>query len=117
MRRFRDDDSGQLILIACVSVAAAIVLISTYEFSSLSAGENSINRENLNSYYYYGSIRETYNQTYLQSNYTIFEKDLKKFAIMHGYSVDFVCNGGNNKTILFVDKDINIREELIGGCT
>jgi hypothetical protein len=34
---------------------------------------------------------------------------------MHGYSVDFVCNVSENKTIiLFVDKDINIREELEG---
>lgn len=115
MRRLTDDDSGQLILIACVSVAAAIVLISIYEFSTLSAGEDSINRENLNSYYYYGSIRETYNQTYLLTNHTVFETDLKKFALMHGYSVDFVCTGVN-KTIIFVDKDIKIQEELIGGC-
>jgi hypothetical protein len=117
VRRFTDDDSGQLILIACVSVAAAIVLISIYEYSTLSAGEDSINRENLNSYYYYDSIRETYNQTYLLSNHKEFEKDLKNFALMHGYSVDFVCIGVNiNRTIIFVDKDINIQEELIGGC-
>ncbi|MCE8428235.1 MAG: hypothetical protein J5U19_07610 [Candidatus Methanoperedens sp.] len=107
MRRFSDNDSGQLILIACVSVAAALVLISSYEYSTLSSGEDSIDRENLNSYYYYNSIRETYNQT--------FEKDLQNFALLHGYSVDFVCNGVN-KTIIFVDKDIKIQEELIGGC-
>jgi len=115
VRRFSDDDSGQLIIIACVSVAAAILLISMYEFSTLSAGEDSINRENLNSYYYYGSIRETYFQTYLQSDHTEFEKDLKMFALMHGYSVDFRCNVTENKTILlFVDKDIKMQEELEG---
>ena len=95
---------------ACVSVAVAIVLISVYEFSTLSAGEDSIIRENLNSYYYYSSIRESF----LLSNDTIFETDLKNFALMHGYSVDFVCKGGN-RMIMFVDKDINIQEELIGG--
>jgi hypothetical protein len=114
VKRFSGDDSGQLILIACISVAAAIVLISIYEYSTLSAGEDSINRENLNSYYYYDSIRETYNQTYLRPDHAVFENELKKFALMHGYSVDFVCKGGN-KTIIFVDKDIKIQEELIGG--
>lgn len=116
MRQFIDDDSGQLILIACVSVVAALVLIATYEYSTLGTGENSINRENLNSYYFYDSIRERYSQIY--NNYSIadinsFENDLKKFAILHGYSVDFVCID-NHRTIVFIDKDIKIREELKG---
>lgn len=118
MKRFIDDDSGQLILIACVSVTAALVLIAIYEYSTLGTGENSINRENLNSYYFYESIRERYFQIY--NNYTYidkipsFENDLKKFALLHGYSVDFVCTG-NNRTIVFVDKHIKIREELERG--
>ncbi len=118
MGRFKDDDSGQLILIACVSVAAALVLITTYEYSTLGTGENSINRENLNSYYFYNSIRERYSPIY--NNYTyresipLFENNLTKFALLHGYSVDFVCTG-SNRTIVFFDKDIKIREELEGG--
>ncbi len=116
MRRFKDDDRGQLILIACVSVAAALVLIATYEYSTLGTGENSINRENLNSYYFYDSIRERYSKIYNHSNYNVplFENELKKFALLHGYSVDFECTG-NNRTIVFNDKDIKIKEELAGG--
>jgi hypothetical protein len=111
MRQFRDDDSGQLILIACVSVAAALVLIATYEYSTLGTGENSINRENVNSYYFYDSIRENYNQTYLASDRVKFENELKSFSLMHGYSLDFICTG-TNRTILFIDNDIKITEEL-----
>jgi hypothetical protein len=117
MRRFKDDDSGQLILIACVSVAAALVLIAVYEYSTLGTGENSINRENLNSYYFYDSIRERYSQIYTnntKADIALFENELKKFAILHGYSLDFGCTG-SNRTIVFVDKDIKIREELEGG--
>ena len=116
MRRSLDDESAQLILIACVSVAVALFLIASYEYSTLGTGENSINRENLNSYYFYDSIRERYSRIYNDSNYFLpsFENDLKKFAILHGYSVDFVCTG-NNRTIIFIDKDIKIREELAGG--
>ena len=99
-----------------MSVAAALVLIATYEYSTLGTGENSINRENLNSYYFYDSIRERYLEIYNNSNYDVplFENELKKFAILHGYSVDFVCTG-SNRTILFVDKDIKIKEELERG--
>ncbi len=112
MRQFRDDDSGQLILIACVSVAAALVLIATYEYSTLGTGENSINRENVNSYYFYDSIRDRYNETYTDgSDNTVFEKELKEFSLMHGYSLDFICTG-TNRTIVFIDKDIKITEEL-----
>ncbi len=118
MRRFVDDDRGQLILIACVSVAAALVLIATYEYSTLGTGENSINRETMNSYYFYDSIRDRYSQIYNNITYKdsihVYENDLKKFALLHGYSVDFVCTG-NNRTIVFFDKDIKIREELEGG--
>jgi hypothetical protein len=117
MRRFIDDESGQLILITCVSVAAVLVLIATYEYSTLGTGENSINRENLNSYYFYDSIRERYSQIYTnhtKDDITLFENELKEFAILHGYSVDFMCTG-NNRTIVFIDKDIKIREELEGG--
>ncbi len=118
MRRFIDDDSGQLVLIACVSVVAALVLIATYEYSTLGTGENSINRENLNSYYFYDSIRERYSQIYNTSvdkdEIPLFENEIKKFAILHGYSVNFECMG-NNRIIVFIDKDIKIKEELAGG--
>ncbi len=53
MRKFLKDDSGQLILIACVAIAAALVTIATYGFYMEGTGENSINRENANSYFYY----------------------------------------------------------------
>jgi hypothetical protein len=119
MKRFLDDDRGQLILIACVSVAAALVLITMYEYSTLGTGEKSINRENLNSYYFYDSIEDRYSQVYQEyqtNSVTVFENDLKRFALLHGYSLDFVCAGGNKK-IIFVDKDIKI-EELTGiSCT
>ncbi len=116
MRRFSDDDSGQLILIACVSVAAAIVLITMYGYSTLGTGENSINRENMNSYYYYDSIRDNYpNKDLPESDKLRFEKDLKAFALLHGYSVDFKCNNNNNNEIMFIDKDIEIKEE-VGPC-
>ena len=111
MRRFKDDDSGQLILIACVSVAAALVLIATYEYSTLGTGENSINRETMNSYYFYNSIRDRYNETYNGLDNAVFEKELKEFSLMHGYSLDFICTG-TNRTIVFNDKDIKITEEL-----
>lgn len=120
MRRFIVDDSGQLILIACVSVAAALVLIAVYEYSTLGTGENSINRENLNSYYFYDSIRKEYSGIYNntdKNDILTFENEIKKFALLHGYSVDFICtnNTNGNRTIVFIDKDIKIREELEGG--
>ncbi len=116
MRQFVDDDSGQLILIACLFVAVALMLIASYEYSTLGTGENSINRENLNSYYFYDSIRERYSEIYNDPNNDVsfFEKELRRFAILHGYSVDFECTG-NNRTIVFTDKDIKIREQLAGG--
>ena len=113
MRRFINDESGQLILIACVSVVAAIVLIATYEYSTLGTGENSINRETMNSYYFYDSIRENYNLTYSNPNHAVFENELKEFSLLHGYSVDFVCNN-NHKKVIFIDKDIKIEEEIGG---
>lgn len=116
MKRFKDDDNGQLILIACVSVAAALVLIATYEYSTLAAGENSINRENMNSYYFYDSIRDRYSLIYNNINYSDsiheHENDLKKFALLHGYSLDFVCSNDNHKIIIFIDKDIRIEEKM-----
>ncbi len=118
MRRLLDNDSGQLILIACVFVVFSLILIATYEYSALGTGEKSIIRENMNSYYFYDSFRERYSQIY--NNYTYidripeFENEFKDFALLHGYSVDFVCSD-QNRTIVFTDKDIYIREELEGG--
>ncbi len=118
MEKFPDDDRGQLILIACVSIALALVLIAIYEYSTLGTGEKSINRENMNSYYYYNSIRDRYSEIY--NNYTyrdsiaIFEKDLKEFALIHGYNAAFECIDGDTK-LIFIDTDIKIEEELKGG--
>ncbi len=111
MRRFIDDDSGQLILIACVSIAAALVLIATYGYYTIGAGEDSINREDMNSFYYYHSIRDNYmNISSKDLNNITLKNELKSSAILHGYSVDFgVCSYGNS-TIIFIDKDIQIRE-------
>ncbi len=123
MKNFFDNDRGQLILIACVSIVAAIILIAAYEYSTLGTGEKSINRENMNSYYFYKNIRDKYTEIYNDpshpeyqdlsnpQNLTIFEKELKEFALLHGYSLEFTCSGKNPK-IIFVDKDIKIEEEL-----
>lgn len=119
MRKF-DDETGQLILIACVTVVLAIVLITSYEYSTLSTGEESINRENMDSTYYYQDVRERYINIYKDPEYldytkpnnlTVFENEMKDLAILHGYSIDFIHNGSKT-TIVFVDKDIRIEEEL-----
>jgi hypothetical protein len=117
VRRFSDDDSGQMILIACVSIAAALVLISTYEYSTLGTGEKSINRETLNSYDYYNNIRDRYVDLYdsgYGNNIAPFETELKEYALLHGASVDFIHNG-TQVTIIFMDKDLKIEEVVIGG--
>ena len=114
-----DDDSGQLILIACVSIAASLIMMTIYEYSTLTTGEGSINRENMGSTYFYTNIRDryinVYNDEYLNTgkltNITIFEKEMKKFALLHGYSIDFVRNQ-SSVTIIFVDKDTKIIEEF-----
>lgn len=119
MRKFFDDDSGQLILLACVAVVLSIVLIATYEYSTLGTGEKSINRENINAYYFYQSIRDRYINIYNDHDYdfgnakniTFFEKELKEFALLHGYSIDFIHNGEVTK-IIFIDEDLKIEEEL-----
>ncbi|KCZ72648.1 hypothetical protein ANME2D_01079 [Candidatus Methanoperedens nitroreducens] len=120
MKKLFNNDSGQLILIACVSVVLAIVLIAVYEYSTLGTGEKSINRENMDSFYYYKNIRERYTDIYKKSNYldinntrnlTVFEKELKEFALLHGYSVDFIRDG-TNATIIYLDKDIKIEEKI-----
>ncbi len=112
MEKFPDDDHGQLILIACVSIAVALVLIATYGYYTIGTGENSINREDMNSFYYYQSIRDNYmNISHNQNNVTL-KNEMKASALLHGYSVDFgVCSSGNS-TIIFIDKDIQIREEV-----
>ena len=113
------DDRGQLILIACVGIVLALVLISVYELSTLNTGENSINRENRDSYYYYKSIRDRYDAVYKEPytnmsnpvNLTLFEKELKEFSLLHGYSVEFIRND-TQATIIFIDKDIKIEEVM-----
>ncbi len=119
MRDLRSDERGQLILIACVAIVLAIVLISVYEYSTLGTGEKSINRENKDSFYYYNSIRDRYTKVYQDPytnmsnpvNITLFEKELKQFALLHGYSVEFIRND-TQATIVFIDKDIRIEEVL-----
>jgi hypothetical protein len=114
-----DDDGGQLILIASISIAASLILISMYEYSTLMTGEGSINRENMESTYFYNGIRDryvkVYNNEYLNmnksTNITIFEKEMKEFALLHGYSVNFIRNDSST-TIIFVDKDTKIVEKI-----
>ncbi len=114
------DDSGQFILIACVGVSIALVMMATYEYSTMETGEMSINRENMDSFYYYESIRDKYYPIYNDPAYldftnpknrTVFENEIKNLALLHGFSVDFIHNGSNT-TIIFVDKDIRIEERL-----
>lgn len=119
MKKF-NDDSGQFLLITCVGVSIALVMMATYEYSTMETGEMSINRENMNSFYYYESIRDNYVPIYNDSTYldftnpknrTVFENDMKNLALLHGYSVNFIHNGSKT-TILFGDKDVTIEEEL-----
>lgn len=107
-----DDDSAQMILITCVSIVLALVLIVVYEFSALETGEQSINRENMDSFYYYKNIRDRYVDVHKYPSSTdisVFEKELKEFAILHGYSVYFE-SGVMQIKIIFVDKDLRIEE-------
>lgn len=113
---FTNDDSGQMILVTCISIVLALILITIYAYSSLETGEGSINRENMNAYYYYDSIRDKYKEIYKSnsSDADVFKEEIKGFALLHGYSVEFVCSGENSK-IIFADKDIRIEEILDGG--
>lgn len=119
MKTFDDDDSGQIILLACVSIAICLILITIYEYSTFTTGEGSINRENVESTYFYTNIRDrytnVYNDEYLDTNkstnITTFEREMKKFALLHGYSIDFIRNE-SSATIIFVDKDMKIIDEI-----
>lgn len=119
MREF-EDDKGQLILITCITIVIALVLIATFEYSTLVTGEKSIKRENMNSAYYYNSLRERYANIYNDPDYhddspknlSVFEKEIKNLALLHGYSVDFIHADDSKTTIVFVDKDMRIEEEL-----
>jgi len=119
MGRLFKDDRGQLILIACISIVLSLLLIAAYENSTLTTGESSINRENMDSFYYYKSIRaryiDVYKDPYLDlsshTNITLFERELKEFALLHGYSVDFKRNTTQAR-IIFRDKDLRIEEEI-----
>lgn len=114
-----DDDNGQLVLMACLSIAIFLVLISVYEYSTLTAGGGSINRENMGSTYFYIDLRDryenVYSNTYLNmsktTNITVFEKEMREFALLHGYSVNFIRNE-TTATIIFVDKDMKIIEQV-----
>lgn len=109
---FVDNDSGQMILLACVFVTVALVLIAIYEYSTLDTGENSINRENVDSFYYYKNIRDRYTEVYEErSNVTIFENELEEFALLHGYSLNFL-HGDTQVRIMFIDKDLRIEEYI-----
>ena len=110
MKKIFENESGQLILIACVSIVMALVLIAIYESYTLSTGENSIKSENRDSFYYYMDIRNKYTDI-LDDNKGKFELELKQLSLLHGYSVDFIHNG-TKTTIIFFDKDIRIVEEL-----
>ena len=110
MKKIFENESGQMILIACVSIVMALVLIAIYESYTLTTGENSIRSENRDSFYYYMDIRNKYNDI-SDDDKNKFEKELKEFNLLHGYSVDFIHNNGKT-TIIFVDKDLKIVEEI-----
>ena len=113
------DDNGQMILITCLSIAIILILISIYEYSAMMTGEGSINKENSESTYFYINARDRYaniyNDEYLNlsktTNITIFEKEMKEFAMLHGYSVSFIRNDTSVKMI-FVDNDMKIIEQI-----
>ena len=113
------DDNGQMILIMCLSIAVILIMISIHEYSTMMTGEGSINKENSESTYFYINARERYvkiyNDEYLNlsktTNITIFEKEMKEFALLHGYSVNFIRNDTSAK-IIFVDKDMRIIEQI-----
>lgn len=122
MKTFHQDEKGQLILGACVSIVVAMILIAAYEYSILSTGENSINHENKESTYFYINMRDTYSGIYRDtsrdflnmsnpSNITVFEKEMKEFALLHGYSVEFQRDDVK-ATIIFIDKELRIKEEI-----
>lgn len=109
---FVNNDKGQMILLSCVFVTLALTLIGIYEYSILDTGENSINRENVDSFYYYKNIRDRYTSVYEgQSNVTTFENELEEFALLHGYSLNFL-HGDTQVRIIFVDKDLRIEEDI-----
>jgi hypothetical protein len=122
MRRFLDNGSGQLILISCLFVAFALMLMATYEYSALGTGEKSIDREDMGSTYFYMNIMDRYNKIYYDEAYwtnnakniTYFENDMKEFALLHGYSLDFVRPNNTIRAtkVIFVDKDVRIEDEL-----
>ncbi len=96
------------------------MLITTYEYSALGTGENSINRENSGSAYFYMNIMNQYTNIYYNNaswdfsnpkNLTYFENDMKEFALLHGYSLDFVRNNITTR-VIFMDKDVRIEEEI-----
>lgn len=113
------DDSGQMILITCLSIAVIMVMISVYEYSTMMTGEGSINKENSGSTYFYINARDRYekiyNDEYLNlsktTNITIFEKEMREFALLHGYSINFMRNDTSAK-IIFIDKDMRIIEQI-----
>lgn len=123
MKKFLKDDNGQMILIACVFIVLSLVLIAIYEYSTLGTGEASINRENIDSFYYYKNIRERYTRVYNSdqnssywdfsrpNNITLFEKELKQFALQHGYGLSIIRNNTQAK-IIFVDKNLKIEETI-----
>lgn len=117
MKQLLDDDKGQMILMTCVAIALALILISVYEINALSTGEGSINREDMDSFYYYNSVRERYNDMQtnpdLMSNVSELENEFRQVAVLHGYSVNFVHkNNGTQTQIMFVDKGLTINETI-----
>lgn len=121
MRKFYNNEEGQIILSGCMTIVVAIILMTTYTYSILWTGEGSIDTENRDSFYYYNSIKDNYlnmPSNIDNNNVTIYENQLKDFALLHGYSLNFLhkdVNFNKNTTIIFTDKDIKIIEKLKGG--
>ena len=79
-------------MVEWVTVVLAIVLMTTYEYSTLGTGEKSINRENMDSTYYYQDVRERYINIYTNTlslhkskpnNPNVYENERKNLLISH----------------------------------
>lgn len=114
------DDRGQLILIACAVIAISIVLMATYEYTVMGAGQKVIKNEVRGAPYYYMNGRDAYldfleaewanssDPSTMHGKMRGYEKDIKILASQHGYSFDFLPNE-TSPFIIFADKDMIIK--------
>lgn len=121
------DDRGQLILIACAMIAISIVLMATYEYAVMGAGQGVIKNEVRGAPYYYMSGRDAYLELFeaewanssdlstMQMKMRGFERDIKNLTARHGYSFDLLPNETSTSQyvdIVFADKDMVIKRRV-----